>query len=156
MVHMSMFAAQAPINVVMFDEQLQDLVNFDILPTEYIFRILKFSKPENSQNEVSDDDSETKDRRLSSKSGIKLEDYHDLTTTFGTYIFLGIAAISSLFIYFVIKPIRTKGRNLAKAYKYLKLALFWNASSRAFLEGYMNLSLGSLMMVLYHVHWDSI
>jgi hypothetical protein len=37
MVHMSMFSAQAPINVELFDERVATIVNFDMIPTEDLF-----------------------------------------------------------------------------------------------------------------------
>ena len=37
MVHMSMFQAMVPRNVLLFDDRVQELVNFDFIPVDLVF-----------------------------------------------------------------------------------------------------------------------
>ena len=46
---MSMFSAKTPVNVALFDEKLQDLVNFDIIPTDWFFEAIKLTKPDKEE-----------------------------------------------------------------------------------------------------------
>jgi len=66
MVHMSMFQSMVPQNVVMFDEKIQELVNFDFIPLEVIFERLNLSKPvdEEANEPEQEEEDDSTGRRL--------------------------------------------------------------------------------------------
>ena len=58
MAFMSLFQAWTPQNVMMFDEKIQELVNFDFLPTDFIFEAFHVSKPEQDDEDNEDEEDE--------------------------------------------------------------------------------------------------
>ena len=135
----------------MFDSRLQDIVNFDILPTEYLYQYIKFTKTE---DEDASEEEAPKGRRLSDENGVDFEEYYDLTDSFGSYIIPFVTGLISTIIYYLIRPYRHHSVKVAKTLDSLEGSLFWDGTLRGFIEGYMNLSLGSLIMVTYHLDWN--
>lgn len=58
MAHMSMFSALVPVNVYMFDTKILELVNFEIIPTDAIFRKLKIVSINELDQEVTNSSEE--------------------------------------------------------------------------------------------------
>ena len=69
----------------------------------------------------------------------------------GSYLLLGFGLIVLLIILFLSRNTRSFTGLRHK----LKVALFWNMTTRIFLEAYLCLSINSLFMVVYYLEWNS-
>ena len=106
---------------------------------EILFEKLKLQKPVNQerkepQEEELDEESDLEDRRLETEElDEQFEEFADLTVSIGTYLLLGLVVVVLLILLFL----SSLQRSFTKYRFKLKNELFWNSTSRIFLEGYL-------------------
>ena len=75
----------------------------------------------------------------------QFEEYADLTVSSGSFLLIGLQFIIYYIVLCVLKWLKAY-QNISHK---IEVLLFWDATSRTFLEGYMSLSVGSLFIVVH-------
>lgn len=131
---MPLMSVAYPTNVQYFLNLLVDLINFDIIPTDYIiekvFRI----------KESADDTTNTILSALGYKST-------KLLSNMGTF-FIALAFILALVVLIIVmRFLIKKFERVRKVYEWLNKKLFFNLFLRTIMEGYLNFCISAFLAI---------